>query len=71
MTKCPHCAMFHEATCPRIKSIEYQADGVTVKRLEFHEPRPFTVMAPTSPHPSVVDLQSIWAWPRNSLAGTH
>lgn len=35
---CPHCDFVHEITCPRIKAIEYQPDGVTVKRIEFHEP---------------------------------
>ena len=32
---CPHCGMMHETTCPRIKAIEYNADG-SVKRIEFH-----------------------------------
>lgn len=38
MSACPHCGLVHETTCPRIKAIEYQADGVTVKRIEFHAP---------------------------------
>lgn len=37
-TKCAHCGLIHETTCPRIKAIEYHEDGVTVKRIEFHEP---------------------------------
>lgn len=35
--KCPHCGMQHTTTCPRIKAIEYHTDGVTVKRIEFHD----------------------------------
>lgn len=38
MEKCPHCGLVHETTCARIKAIEYQPDGVTVKRIEFHGP---------------------------------
>lgn len=34
---CPHCGMYHQATCPRVKAIEYHNDG-TVKRIEFHTP---------------------------------
>lgn len=37
MEKCKHCGFMHEITCPRIKAIEYHADG-TVKRIEFHAP---------------------------------
>ena len=29
--------MIHFSICPRIKAIEYNADG-TYKRVEFHEP---------------------------------
>jgi protein-disulfide isomerase len=32
---CPHCGMIHQTTCPRIKAIEYGANGV-VTRIEFH-----------------------------------
>lgn len=39
MSKCPHCGMIHETTCPRIKAIEYNADG-SVRRIEFHGPLP-------------------------------
>lgn len=39
MNTCPHCGMIHQATCPRIKAIEYNQDG-TVKRVEFHAPQP-------------------------------
>lgn len=35
---CPHCGMIHETTCPRIKAIEYHANG-QIKRVEFLEPQ--------------------------------
>lgn len=47
---CPHCNYGHAGTCPRIKAIEYHPDG-TVKRIEFHEPRPISM-----PMPSIPDL---------------
>lgn len=46
MNSCPHCGMIHQMTCPRIKAIEYNADGVTVKRIEFHEPKPPVTKTP-------------------------
>ena len=39
MQSCPHCGLIHHTTCPRIKAIEYHADGST-KRIEFHAPQP-------------------------------
>jgi len=36
---CGHCGYGHSGTCPRIKAIEYYANG-TVKRVEYHEPQP-------------------------------
>lgn len=39
MNTCPHCGLIHQTTCPRIKAMEYNPDG-SVKRIEFHEPRP-------------------------------
>ena len=36
---CPHCGAIHETTCPRIKAIEYHANG-QIKRVEFIEPQP-------------------------------
>lgn len=39
MTHCPYCGMIHQMTCPRIKAIEYNADGST-RRVEFHSPAP-------------------------------
>lgn len=35
---CQYCGMIHQSFCPRIKAIEYNADGVTVRRIEFHAP---------------------------------
>jgi len=32
---CPHCGMYHNTTCPRIRAIEYHSNG-SVKRVEFH-----------------------------------
>lgn len=32
---CPYCGNVHTTVCPMVKAIEYHADGVTVKRVEF------------------------------------
>jgi hypothetical protein len=40
---CPYCGFVHKTTCPRIKSLEYHPDGVTVKRITFHDPQPLHV----------------------------
>jgi hypothetical protein len=48
MNNCPHCGMIHQTTCPRIKAIEYNQDGVTVKRVEFHAPLPLTGGLPST-----------------------
>lgn len=54
--KCQHCGMIHEATCPRIRAIEYHPDG-SVKRVEFHGPiplapaQPWSVYDPRDPRP--------------------
>jgi hypothetical protein len=45
---CVHCGGIHATTCPRIKAIEYNADG-TVKRVEFMTPRDYTPIATTLP----------------------
>lgn len=37
---CGHCGMIHQGQCPRIKAIEYYPDGISVKRVEYHESRP-------------------------------
>lgn len=34
-TRCEHCGMFHNTTCPRIRAVEYHECG-TIKRVEFH-----------------------------------
>jgi hypothetical protein len=49
MTACPHCGMIHQTTCSRIKAIEYNTDGVTVKRVEFHSPQPLVTSRATPP----------------------
>ena len=37
LNHCQHCGNYHTGQCPRIKAIEYYANG-TVKRIEFFEP---------------------------------
>jgi hypothetical protein len=37
--QCRWCGMYHGSLCPAVKSIEYQADGVTVHRVEFLTPK--------------------------------
>ena len=39
--KCRWCGMIHGPTCPTVKSIEYFADGITVKRVEFKTAQDF------------------------------
>ena len=34
--QCPHCGYGHVGACPRIKAIEYHANG-NIKRIEYHE----------------------------------
>lgn len=41
MNECGYCGMMHKGVCSRVKAIEYEGDGVTVKRVEFHGPAPF------------------------------
>lgn len=57
--KCPYCGKLHDARCPDVKAIEYNADG-TVKRVEFFShndyaprigPDPFA-LPPVQPAPS-------------------
>lgn len=33
---CHHCGEQHVGACHRIRAIEYQSDGVTIKRVEYH-----------------------------------
>jgi hypothetical protein len=35
---CPWCGALHGPRCPTVKAIEYDCDGVTVKRIEFFAP---------------------------------
>lgn len=40
--KCGYCGgMVHVGVCPMVKAIEYQADGLTIKRVEFRDPVPY------------------------------
>jgi len=34
-TKCRWCGFIHGARCPIVKAIEFHADGVTIKRVEY------------------------------------
>lgn len=36
---CPHCGQYHTAICPRIRALDFFADG-TVKRVEYWPPPP-------------------------------
>lgn len=64
---CPHCGMIHQTTCPRIKAIEYQQDGITVKRIEFHGPQPMVSANPLN-HFVVGNLPDA---PANTSGGIH
>lgn len=46
---CPHCGIYHQTTCPRIRAIEYHQDG-TIKRVEFHAPQPVTAIQAFNPN---------------------
>lgn len=35
---CKYCGTYHTTKCPLIKAIDYQEDGVTIKRVEFMTP---------------------------------
>jgi hypothetical protein len=34
---CPYCGGVHHAKCPRVRKIEFHADGSTPKVVEFYE----------------------------------
>jgi hypothetical protein len=34
--------MVHKGMCPRVKSVEFADDGVTLRKVEFHGPVPWT-----------------------------
>lgn len=36
---CRWCGKMHGGFCIFVKALEFYADGVTVRRVEFHEPR--------------------------------
>lgn len=39
-TACRWCGFIHGPACPSVKSLEFFADGVTVKRVEYRDPGP-------------------------------
>ena len=45
---CRWCGMIHDSQCPKVKAIEFEGDGITVKRVEFFAPadyRPVQLVA--------------------------
>jgi hypothetical protein len=45
--ECRWCGVAHPKTiCPRVKAIEYQDDGVTVKRVEYFAPVDYRQWSP-------------------------
>lgn len=38
--KCRWCSQPHGGVCPFVAAIEFHPDGISVKRVEFHEPQP-------------------------------
>ena len=62
--KCRWCGMIHGPMCPSVKAIEYHADGVTVKRVEFVHAGYGTInsgnvrLQPTTP-PTIAELEAI------------
>lgn len=46
--KCRWCGMFHSSMCPTVKAIEFHADGITVKRVEFKD---YYLEVPATPKP--------------------
>jgi hypothetical protein len=38
--RCQWCGGYHQSFCPRVKAIEYQNDGIFIKRVEFWPPEP-------------------------------
>lgn len=61
MTQCRWCGMVHGPLCPVVKAIEYQSDGITVKRVEFKT---------AADYGQQVNIPSVWPhqWPQ---APTH
>lgn len=44
---CRWCGMLHGAGCPSVKAIEFYADGITIKRVEFKTANDYPVTYPT------------------------
>jgi hypothetical protein len=49
MESCRWCGLIHGPKCPKVKAIEYQPDGATVKRVEFFSPQEEYLVAPMCP----------------------
>jgi hypothetical protein len=44
---CRWCGLLHGPKCPSVKAIEFEADGITVKRVEFFAPHDYgPILAP-------------------------
>ena len=56
MPECRWCGETHlKGVCPKVKAIEFAADGVTVRRVEFMTPAdlgPMLSISPVSPVPN-------------------
>jgi hypothetical protein len=57
---CRWCGAQHGPMCPAIKAIEYDSDGLTVRRVEFWPPQP----PQTPPVPYVAPRNPV-GWPPN------
>lgn len=48
---CGWCGLIHGPRCPSVAAIEYHADGITVKRVEFVQPTYQPISSPAFPGP--------------------
>ena len=39
--RCQWCDNFHRGFCPRVKAIEYEHGGLSIKRVEFFAPNDY------------------------------
>lgn len=61
--QCRWCGLFHGHVCPYVKAIDFHADGVTVKRVEFHEPKPLVAATgPITYEPGVGSFTREYTW---------
>ncbi len=49
--KCRWCDMFHGPVCWAVKAIEFHADGITVKRVEFKGAQDYPQAVSAAPAP--------------------